>query len=336
MRDDSGVFAVSRSIWSHEALFDDQPYSKREAWIWLISAAAWKPIKLGFAGRVIALERGEFCFSIRFLAEKWQWTKAKVEWFLNTLKKHDMLQDRKHANCSVYKVNNYNRYQKVGLPKQDTSQDEKQDTNRTATGHEQDKEETLKHSNINKKEDKGAGAPICLPNWLPIDAWEGFVEMRSKIKKPITERARSRAISKLNDLRSKGHDPAEVLDQSTLNCWQDLWPIKSETRIETRNSPNVRPNKFDAIFEGVAAFVRDNSEEASGVGTGATADEAGADSDYAGGAGTPPGTVGTGLCVVSSNPRPSTAQVPSLLRRSQVIDGGRRSHSDPDVFESSA
>lgn len=67
---------------------------------------------------------------------------------------------------------------------------------------------------------------IALPDWMPLEAWEGFVEMRTKIKKPLkTDRAVKLAIGTLEKLRAEGQDVAAVLDQSTMNSWLGLFPI---------------------------------------------------------------------------------------------------------------
>lgn len=75
-----------------------------------------------------------------------------------------------------------------------------------------------------------------LPDWIPAEAWAGYVEMRKKIRKPMTDRAIQLAINTLDKMRQQGQDVAAVLDQSTLNSWQGLFPV-SERRSE------VRPNQ---------------------------------------------------------------------------------------------
>lgn len=70
---------------------------------------------------------------------------------------------------------------------------------------------------------------IELPNWLPMDAWRGWIEMRAKRKKPLTDRARARALNKLETMLDAGQDIAEVLDRSTMNGWTDLYEIKEKT-----------------------------------------------------------------------------------------------------------
>jgi hypothetical protein len=65
-----------------------------------------------------------------------------------------------------------------------------------------------------------------LPDWMPIDAWQGWVEMRKQRKRPLTDRAKTRAINKLEALQASGHDIAELLDRSTINGWLDIYEPK--------------------------------------------------------------------------------------------------------------
>jgi hypothetical protein len=69
---------------------------------------------------------------------------------------------------------------------------------------------------------------FVLPEWIPKEAWSGFVEMRKEIKKALTGRAVTLAINRLEELKAKGHDPGKVLDQSTYSKWQGLFEIKQE------------------------------------------------------------------------------------------------------------
>lgn len=70
-----------------------------------------------------------------------------------------------------------------------------------------------------------------LPNWIPADAWAGYVEMRVSIKKPLkTERAINLAINTLERLQAEGNDPGAVLDQSTMNGWQGLFAVRVQRR----------------------------------------------------------------------------------------------------------
>lgn len=67
------------------------------------------------------------------------------------------------------------------------------------------------------------------PVWLPIDSWKGWVEMRKQRKRPLTDRAKARAFTKLEALHLAGHDINELLDRSTINGWLDIYEPKGAT-----------------------------------------------------------------------------------------------------------
>jgi hypothetical protein len=77
-------------------------------------------------------------------------------------------------------------------------------------------------------EARKAQAPLlALPDWLPLEAWEGFLAMRTKMRKPPTPRAMKMLLCKLEVFREKGLDTGAVLDASTQNNWIDLYAPKS-------------------------------------------------------------------------------------------------------------
>jgi DNA-binding transcriptional ArsR family regulator len=61
-----------------------------------------------------------------------------------------------------------------------------------------------------------------------LAAWGRFRAMRRVIRKPLNETAIARLFGSLVKLQAQGHDPMEVVEQSTANCWQGFWPIKDE------------------------------------------------------------------------------------------------------------
>ena len=77
-----------------------------------------------------------------------------------------------------------------------------------------------------KKSKKGRANGVALPDWLPKEQWQGWLEMRSRSRAPNTERALKLALADLEKLRAEGHDPASVLDQSTKRGWRGLFPVK--------------------------------------------------------------------------------------------------------------
>lgn len=67
---------------------------------------------------------------------------------------------------------------------------------------------------------------FVLPDWIQKEIWNGYVEMRTRIRKPMTDRAKELAVKELSKLKAKGHDPGDVLNQSILNSWQGLFELK--------------------------------------------------------------------------------------------------------------
>lgn len=81
---------------------------------------------------------------------------------------------------------------------------------------------------------RGAGERVApngsLPDWVPLEAWQGFVEMRKKIGHPLTDRAKELAIRNLEKLKAEGSEPGAVLDQSTFKGWRGLFEVKINSR----------------------------------------------------------------------------------------------------------
>lgn len=64
---------------------------------------------------------------------------------------------------------------------------------------------------------------FALPDWIPEQAWADYIEMRQKIKKPMTDRAKQLAVIDLAKLKSKGYEPQVVIDNAVKNSWQGLY-----------------------------------------------------------------------------------------------------------------
>jgi hypothetical protein len=151
---DKGVFAVSRSIFE-DGNFADDRYSEREAFIWLISVAAWKECQVqGTNGRTcvwITLHRGEFSFSERFLAKKWQWSNSRVNRFLDKLERRGILRSadrsgndaQSGAQIRVYSISDYNKFQFGGLPNRSANEAQSEAQCETKKKKEEFEEETV-------------------------------------------------------------------------------------------------------------------------------------------------------------------------------------------------
>ena len=72
------------------------------------------------------------------------------------------------------------------------------------------------------------------------EALKDFEEMRKKIKKPLTDRAKKGIIKKLYDLSGGNASIAiEVLDNSIMNSWQGIFGLKQEPKKQQQAAANT-------------------------------------------------------------------------------------------------
>lgn len=109
----SGTVNIARSLFDH-AVFNDEPLTQREAWIWLIMEASWKPRARRVGSVVVQTLRGQVASSVRFMAGAWKWTPAKVQRYLKRLEKMEMIQSQADTGVTVVTICNYDEYQSGG------------------------------------------------------------------------------------------------------------------------------------------------------------------------------------------------------------------------------
>jgi hypothetical protein len=106
----AGYYAMSRGWMDHD-FFASEPYTEREAWLYLIETAAWKPRQFCHGNDVIELQRGQLVTSIRSLASKWKWGNKRVDGFLKRLKRGAMVETEKGTRGTLLTICNYNKFQ---------------------------------------------------------------------------------------------------------------------------------------------------------------------------------------------------------------------------------
>lgn len=90
---------------------------------------------------------------------------------------------------------------------------------------------------------------FILPDWIPREDWDDFMELRKKKGKPLTERAKDLTIRKLADFNARGSPPDQVLQQSILNGWTGIFELTEQKNDQ--HSLN-KPTKFSQFAVGIA------------------------------------------------------------------------------------
>lgn len=91
-----------------------------------------------------------------------------------------------------------------------------------------------------------------------MDAWDGYREMRKKIKAPMTDRAVTLALNELTEWRAAGEDVAQILDRSTKNAWRGLFslrrPVPDAKRVHGPASESVVSHTRGLDADGTCRF----------------------------------------------------------------------------------
>ena len=206
-----GAILLARQIFESE-IFIWKPAIWFKVWVYILGNVFWKD-----KGR---LKRGQGYFTYKKIMDATGASRDQVKHCLEYLRLGEapMCATRKAPHGLVLTVLNYDRYQTVDTYRSPTESPTKapQKPDRSPTTKEEREEREER-----KKENKG-----IFPEWIPQEEFEEYRKMRIKIKKPMTDRAVSLAIRELEKLKGEGHEPKQVLEQSILNSWQGLFPLR--------------------------------------------------------------------------------------------------------------
>jgi Helix-turn-helix domain len=130
---------------------------------------------------------------------------------------------------------------------------------------------------MNRQEPPKRTNTFVLPDWVPVEPWNHFMEMRRKNRKTPTDRAKQLLVEKLARLTASGQDLEEIINQSIESSWTGLFEIK-QGRNGSAGFNRAQTATDSAIASGRAAL------QAFGFDCG-TVDEAGGDDGRADGFG---------------------------------------------------
>lgn len=87
------------------------------------------------------------------------------------------------------------------------------------------------------------------------DAFKAFLQMRSFIKKPMTEYALKLMLKKLDEIGNTDDAKIAILNQSITNNWQGIFPLKNEyTKQEKQPEKKYDQNGYGSEEELMAMF----------------------------------------------------------------------------------
>ena len=105
----------------------------------------------------------------------------------------------------------------------------------------------LDKNRVDKEQDK-----TCSPQLA--EALNAFAEHRKKLHKPMTDRAKALMLSKLSKMASTEQEQIAILNQSIMNGWQGVFPLKPEWKQERNEKYGLHGDAGEAKSEYAAYF----------------------------------------------------------------------------------
>lgn len=150
-----GFIKISRSLFDHFLWKENRVYSRAEAWIDLIRTASYRPEDHFCQSGCLSLNTGELAASVRYLAQRWSWSKDRVERFLENLSKEGMIRTETRTatrtptrtGVTVISLCNYGKFNSTEDRYEDSNKDRGKDTDKDT-----DKDESKNTKNERNKE----------------------------------------------------------------------------------------------------------------------------------------------------------------------------------------
>lgn len=103
--------------------------------------------------------------------------------------------------------------------------------------------------NINKKEkEKETSLDLIIKEYTTneelVETLKDFIKMRKSIKSPVTDRALKGILKKLDQLATNNENKIGILEQSIINSWKSVFPLKEQNKFSTNSSVNKNNNNI--------------------------------------------------------------------------------------------
>lgn len=141
-------------------LWQDETFSRGQAWIDLILLAEYKTHKGMYKGNLVDYKRGDVNISISELANKWGWSRKKTTKFLKTLESDGMVIVKATTYRTTITLVKYDDYQLLGTTK---------DTTEVTTGVATEGAYLKKDNKYKKNNNNGFGHIIGYPKQNDYD-----------------------------------------------------------------------------------------------------------------------------------------------------------------------
>lgn len=233
-------------------LYLSEPFTRMQAWIDLLLLANHKDGFFYVRGNKVTVGRGQIGTSSRTLASRWQWSRGKVERFLDELEQNGQIKPQKTNVITLISICNYIEYQEME-PQNEPQTDHRQTTDEPQKSPNK-KDKNVNNENNDKKKSKKAGFDYSKSEFSFIESEEMkeiFLEWLDYKKETHkfsykTERSLEAAYNEL--LKLSGGKPGlarAIVNQSIANGWKGLFPYKGANNGQTMDARKNSPTQLD-------------------------------------------------------------------------------------------
>jgi len=111
---EGGFIKLHRSIKDCWLWQDDEPFTKRDAWIDLLLMVNYTDKKILIDGVITTIKAGQIHTSILKLSERWKWDRKKTKKFLDVLESDEMITTKRSTHGTTLTLVNWEKYQHRG------------------------------------------------------------------------------------------------------------------------------------------------------------------------------------------------------------------------------
>ena len=267
---EDGYVKISRKIFKSKTFNGLNAIQKYIA-IYLILMANWKDNEWwdSYQKKFIKIKRGSFITSIEQIRKDIKdrlVTTKKIRTCVELLKNMQFLAIETTSHHSHVTIIKYDLYQTDKNYKANKRAKQGQSKGKARAITNKDKKDK---KDKNKEKEKGI---------IFLKAWKEYKTMRTKIRKPLTEHAEELIINELNKLATDEKIQVAILNQSIMNSWQGVFPLKGaikdgEFEYQKYESKKVskaeREQYINAAKEGLKKFkgaIKSNPQPSEGSG----------------------------------------------------------------------
>ena len=236
MDSNNGWIKLHRKLLDNPVVMKDSDHLA--VWIYLLLNASHTEYPVLFGGKKISLKAGQLITGRKSIASTLGISESKVRRVLDLFEIDQQIDRQRSNKNSLVSILNWDKYQIFD------QQIDQQATNKRPTS---DQQVTTNKNNKNIKNIKECKEIIYSDVPDLNEAIIAFIDYRKSIKKPMSDRAITLLLGKLNKMSNSVQEQIEILNQSILNGWQGIFPLKNDSGTGKKASFQGRNYDFDEL-----------------------------------------------------------------------------------------